>query len=93
MEILAWAGKNWFDLIQSLGIIGSLLFTAQTIWKDERARQIANTIALGSAHREIWKDLNSHPELARVLALKPDLERNPISEREEMFVKIGRAHV
>src|SRR5262245_48911892 len=93
MEVLIWVGKNWFDLVQTLGILVGFFFTAHTIRKDERARQIANTIAIASAHREIWKELNLHPGLKRVLAPKPDLEVNPISEREEVFVNALILHL
>jgi hypothetical protein len=44
MEAFHWLIEHWFDLIQTVGIIGGLLFTAHAIRKDEMARTISNTI-------------------------------------------------
>jgi hypothetical protein len=42
MEASQWVGEHWFDLVQSVGIIASLLFSAYTTRKDKRARRIGN---------------------------------------------------
>lgn len=37
-------------------------------------------------HREIWSQVGEKPELSRVLDPAPNLNRNPISEAERLFV-------
>jgi hypothetical protein len=46
MEGLQWVGEHWFDLLQTAGIVGGLLFIAYTTRKDDRSRKIANLIAI-----------------------------------------------
>jgi len=86
MEETNWIAAHWFDLIQTVGIVGSLLFAAYTTHKDERARGIANSIAINDQYREIWKEIYEYPKLARVLDKEADLANDPISFEEERFV-------
>jgi hypothetical protein len=86
MEETNWIATHWFDLIQTVGIIGSLLFAAYTTNKDERARRIGNSIAMNDQYRQIWKEIYDHPKLARVLQKEADLEKEPVSVEEERFV-------
>lgn len=81
-------GQSWLDLLQSVGIVSSLLFGAYSIWREERARQIEHLFAIIGQHREIWKELYQRPELARFLHPKVNLKRSPISVHEEVFVKL-----
>jgi hypothetical protein len=86
MEETNWIATHWFDLIQTVGIVGSLLFAAYTTHKDETARRIANSIAINDQYRNIWKEIYEHPTLARVLEKGTDLEQKPVSIEEERFV-------
>lgn len=87
MAVTAWLAGNWFDLLQTVGIVGSLLFTAYTVRRDEKARKVGNLIAIKQEHREIWKDLYDNPELTRVLEKRVDLDKKPISDAESLFVR------
>jgi hypothetical protein len=93
MEATAWFGEHWSELLQSAGIIGSLALAAYTAWKDEQARRIGNSIAITEQHREIWKTIYEHPQLARVLEMNTDIEHEPISIGEELFVTTIIAHL
>jgi hypothetical protein len=93
MEGLQWIGEHWFDLLQTVGIIGGLLFTAYTTRKDDRSRKIANLIAIKQQYREIWKELYDRPQLARVLEKWVDLEAQPTSLQEWLFVKLLILHL
>jgi hypothetical protein len=86
-----WIAGHWFDLLQTVGIIGSLLLAAYTAWKDTQARRIGNSIAINGQHRTIWKDIYEHPELARVLDLEADVK--DISIGEELFVTTLVSHL
>jgi hypothetical protein len=79
-----WVAEHWLNLLETVGIIGSFLLAAYTARKDDRARRIANSIAINEQHRNIWKDIYEHPELARVLDI--DADAKEISTGEEMFV-------
>jgi hypothetical protein len=86
MEVSNWLAANWFDLLQTLGIVGGLLFTAYAIRKDEKGRKIGNLIAINQQHHEIWKALYGRPELARVLKKEANVNSTPISDAERLFV-------
>ncbi|MEI6076814.1 MAG: hypothetical protein WCS94_14625 [Verrucomicrobiota bacterium] len=93
MAATNWIIEHWFDLFQTLGIVGGLLFTAYAVWKDERARKITNLIALNERHDYIWSKFYEKPELARVLKKDVDLNRYPISDEEWLFAKMLIIHL
>jgi hypothetical protein len=86
MEVSLWFAQHWFDLLQTLGIVGGLFFTAYALRKDEKARRIGNSIAINEQHRKTWRVLFEHPELGRVLSKQVNLAKQPISPGEELFV-------
>jgi len=93
MEVFAWAAHHWLDLLQSAGIIGGLFFTATSLRIDARARHVANLLTLTEHHRNIWTSLYQRPELARVLDERADVEQNPITGAEELFVLLLVLHL
>lgn len=93
MSFFGWLGNNWFTLLQSLGIIGGLLFTGIALRRDAKGRRIENLIAITANHRDIWRDLYHRPELARVLRMSVDLVRKPIAREEEVFVVAVILHI
>lgn len=86
MGLTPWIFDNWFTLLQSTGIIGSLWFTARSFRFDAKIRKVGNLIEITSHHREIWSQLYSQPELARVKESSPDFKKKPITVGEELFV-------
>ena len=88
-----WIGEHWFDLVQSAGIIASLLFSAYTTRKDERARRIGNLIAVNEEYRHIWREFYERPQLSRVLKRDVNLIKAPISNEEWLFVKMLILHL
>jgi hypothetical protein len=93
MEASQWIRQNWFDLLQTVGIVGSLLLAAYATRKDERARRIGNSIAISEQYRQIWKELYDRPKLSRALDKDVDLEKKPISGQEELFVTLLISHL
>ena len=89
----SWLSEHWLDLIQSGGIVASLLLAAHTVRKDERARRIGNSIAISEQYQQIWKEIYEHPELTRVLNEQDDLEAKPVSPQEEMLVNMLILHL
>ena len=86
MGVTDWISGHWFELFQTVGIVGTLLLAIYTTRRDERARRIGNSITISEQYRQIWKELYDHPQLARVLATEPDLKNEPLAIEEELFV-------
>lgn len=93
MDGAPWLAQHWFDLLQSAGIIGGLLFTAYTIHRNERATRISNLIALNGQHGKIWERFYARPNLARVLKMDVDLSSARLSDDEHLFVKMLILHL
>lgn len=92
MEIWRWLAENWFTLLQSVGIVGSLLFTAWIIRADSKARRIDNLLSITAAHRDIWQ-LYRRPELSRVLDPTADQTEKSITPDEHVFVLLIILHL
>jgi hypothetical protein len=81
--LLLWGSDNWFSIVQTLGIVLGLLFTAASFCKDGQARQLSNLLAMAERHRSLWSELQKCPELSRILKKKVDLSNAPtLAERE-----------
>lgn len=48
--------------------------------------RVRNLFTLTKNHREIWSQVVEKPELARVLSEAPDLDKNPMTDSERLFV-------
>jgi hypothetical protein len=93
MEASPWISEHWVELVQSVGIIGGLLFGAYTTHKDEKARRIGNLIAVNEQYGRIWRELYERPELSRILDKDADLTKEPVSDEERLFVKMLILHL
>lgn len=86
MIIFGWLAEHWFDLLQTASILVGVFTAVHSIREDTKERRIENLFSLTNAHREIWYKLYEREELARVLAPKVNLEFDPISHEEELFI-------
>lgn len=93
MELFAWLGSHWIDLAQTGGIIAALLVVRKAMLWDARVRQIGNSIQLTEHHRALWERLLADPQLGRILDSRADIEQEPITPAEEMFVVFLILHV
>ena len=86
--MIQWIQSNGFTLLQSVGIIASLLFSAHALRADSRERKIETLFTLTAANRDLWKTLYDRPELRRILepSIKGAPEPVPTLE-EEVFVR------
>ena len=91
--LLHWIKEHGFDLVGVVGIVSSLGFTAFSFRKDESSRRIGNLLALTAAHRDIWSQLFTRPELARILETDVDLVRKPVTNEEALFVTFLLLHL
>lgn len=88
----AWFNENWFLLLQSVGIVGGLLFTAFSIIRETRARRTSDLLALAEQHRELWRELREHPELSRVRDANSDPAASPVTTAESEFLNLAIVH-
>src|ERR1044072_173514 len=93
MAFLDWLQGNWFTLLQSAGIIGSLLFTGVSLRMDAKVRRVGNLLRMTEGHRNIWSELYVRPELARVTNGSVDLAKEPVTNLEELFVSFLILHL
>lgn len=93
MGIFHWLVQHWVDLVQSVGIIGGLVFTALSARTDSDVRRVANLLTITKHHRDIWTWFYERPDLLRVIDPNPDLEKHPITKAEELFVTLVVLHL
>lgn len=93
MGFASWASDNWFLLLQSLGIIGGLLFTASSLRSETKTRRVANLLTITQNHRELWSFLYHRPELKRVLDSRANPDQGSITIEEEIFVNLVILHL
>src|SRR3954447_9301601 len=94
MSGLHWIAYNWFNLLNSVGIIGGLLFTAFSLRSETKTRRVANLLTITRNHRELWSEFSGRPELHRILSEHPpNLKRIPCTLNEEIFVNAVILHL
>lgn len=86
MSIFSWLQSDWFTFLQSLGIVGGLIYTARSFQVDAKTRKTENLIRLTERHHKIWSQIHDSPALSRVSLANPNLEKHPITKFEELFV-------
>ena len=87
MEITRWLVQHVGSLLESVGIIGGLIFTGVGLHRDSKARRIENMINLTQQHRDIWTQVMDEPELMRVQEAGRDIEKESPTIRERLFVR------
>lgn len=93
MGSLHWLAENWFTLLNAGGVIGGLLFTGYSLHSETKTRRIANLLSLTQGHRDIWKQLFTHPQLSRILDPNADTSAKPVTREEEIFVNLVIQHL
>ena len=93
MKLLTWLTLHWLDLLQSISIVGGLLFTGIALRTDARSRRLQSLFAITKNHREIWSECRDRAELGRILDPKANLATKPITEEERMFVTFLILHL
>jgi hypothetical protein len=93
MELYHWMDNHGFDLLEAVGIIASLTFTAVSFRRDDRSRRVGNLLTLTQSHREVWKEQLHDPKLKRILDPRANLAREPVTRDEEIFVTLVIQHL
>lgn len=90
--VILWAKDNWFSLLQGVGIVSGLFFTALSARREAHTRRITNLLSLTQQHRELWTHLLVSPDLKRVAKTEADLVSEPVSLVEEEFLNLVIVH-
>jgi hypothetical protein len=61
-----WLETNWFSLLQTVSIIGTLSIATIAVRSSGRATKGSNTLAIASSNRQIWGQLITNPVLQSV---------------------------
>lgn len=93
MALFTWLTNHWLDLLQTLGIVGGLLFTGWSLHLDTKVHKTDNLLKLTEQHRDLWMTLFTNPEFARVLETAIDLKRQPPSNEETQIVSLLILHL
>jgi hypothetical protein len=88
----SWFGGNWFNLVQTAGIVGGLLMGAGAANREAKAREIENLLTIAEHHREVWGELLKSPEVKRVLQPDADVVAEPLTVREEECTNLVIVH-
>jgi hypothetical protein len=84
--------SNWFTLLQSAGIIFSILLSTRAIFREARSRKISNYIQLTQFHREIWKMTMELEGLQRIRSKTIDCDLR-LTHNEEQFLTFVFLHI
>jgi hypothetical protein len=90
--ILTWLDQNWFNLVQTLGIMLSTWLTGAALRQESRTRKSGNAFTLAQHHRELWSEVHRRPDLARILNPEVDLLAMPMTVAEEEFLNLVIEH-
>lgn len=85
-QVLSWVENNWFQLLQTVGVVGGLVFTGISIRQSTHARKASDLLTLTDQHRELWNEVYARPGLERIYAPQADLVGKPVTIAEERFL-------
>ena len=88
----SWVEGNWFSLVQTVGIMGTLWMAATAARRDAKAREIENLLKIAEHHRELWNEARQRPALERIFRQDADVLSKPATVAEEEFLNLAIVH-
>jgi len=88
----SWVDGNWFNVIQTVGIIGSLWLAMRAANRDARAKEIENLLSLSQHHRELWKEVPQRKDLKRIFQVDTNVLSTPATVAETEFLNLVIVH-
>jgi hypothetical protein len=88
-DIASWVKSEWFSIVQTVGVVGGLIFTGITISRDAKAKEAANALAFAERHRQFWREAIERPELRRIFSENADLLERRITAAERIFLNLA----
>jgi len=93
LNFTLWLAQHWFEAAQTGGIVAGLIFTALSLRDTQQAQKITNLFTLTQYQRELYGDLFDRPELWRIFRGDVDLENQPITDDERLFLTLVILHL
>jgi hypothetical protein len=87
-----WFDGNWFNLIQTAGVIGTMLFAGLGLHREAKARETENLLTLAEHHRDLWSKISGNTDLERIFKSDADVEQNPPTIAESEFLNLVFVH-
>jgi hypothetical protein len=88
-----WIESNWFNVIQTVGIVGSLWMGAAAAHREAKAREIENLLTITTQHRDLWAQAQTRKDLRRVLQSDVDVQKSPLTQQEFIFLNSVIVHL
>jgi hypothetical protein len=88
----SWVDGNWFNFIQTAGIISSLWLATAAASREAKAKEIENLLSLSEHHRELWKTVAQRKDLARIFQPDADALLIPATVEETEFLNLVIVH-
>lgn len=89
--------SDWFEfifqLIQSLGIIITLVITIVNLLKNNKYLKSSNSLMITQNHGEIWINILNNDDLKRVFDKNADIVSTPVTEKEHYFTNMIFLHM
>jgi hypothetical protein len=82
----SWVVENWFNLFQTLGIMGSLWLAAVAAHHSAKARDSENLLKISEHHRELWHEARQRPDLQRIFLTDESVFSKAPSVAEDLFL-------
>jgi hypothetical protein len=92
VALSSWSGENWFNVVQTVGIIGSLFMAAAAAHREAKAREVENLLTIADHHRELWGGVHQRVELGRIFQEDAQALTSPVTVAEEEFLNLVMAH-
>lgn len=83
VALSTWVEGNWFNLIQTVGIVGSLILAMAAAKREAKTREIENLLTISGHHRELWGGARQKEELERIFREDDRFLNLPITVAEE----------
>ena len=90
--LYSWVEGNWFNIVQTAGIVGSLCLAAAAANREAKASEIENLLTISNHHREVWKGVYERRELERIFRADIGIQPNPVTVAEEEFINLVVVH-
>jgi hypothetical protein len=87
---LHWVDSN-FNVIQTIGILGSLWVAIIAAHREARAKEGENLLTIAEQHRELWSLASTGKGLERIFLADANLAK-PISIAEAEFLRLVISH-
>jgi hypothetical protein len=92
VALSSWGEANWFSVIQTAGIMGSLWLAMSAARQEAKAKEIDNLLTIAEHHCELWGDVHKKRELDRIFQTTCDGLAPGLTVAEEEFINLAIVH-